>query len=127
VPLIATPAIGSSRPRQGASAGAMHPCGESDRGGSYTAPSGWASRSPATPWSSGGPTGTDPDIYGADHGRAMDMAVARYTELYGEAPEAEIIGKLAMVSDLEDDELGCAARHGSGTSGTDRLPGRGAV
>lgn len=26
---------------------------------------------------------TDPDTYDADHGRAMDMAVARYTELYG--------------------------------------------
>jgi hypothetical protein len=34
----------------------------------------------------------------------MDMAVARYTELYGHAPEAEIIGKLAMVSDLEADD-----------------------
>ncbi|MGH8586340.1 MAG: hypothetical protein ACREWE_09235 [Gammaproteobacteria bacterium] len=30
--------------------------------------------------------GTDPDTYDADHGRAMDMAVRRYTELYGEAP-----------------------------------------
>lgn len=66
---------------------------------------GWASRSPATPWSSGGPpAGTDPDTYDADHGRAMDMAVVRYTELYGEAPEAEIVGKLAMVSDLESDD-----------------------
>jgi hypothetical protein len=50
------------------------------------------------------PAGTDPDTYDADHGRAMDMAVARYTELYGHAPEAEIIGKLAMVSDLEADD-----------------------
>lgn len=45
-------------------------------------------------WFSGGPAGTDPDTYDADHGRAMDMAVARYTKLYGEAPEAEIMGKL---------------------------------
>jgi hypothetical protein len=28
-----------------------------------------------------GPAGTDPDTYDADHGRAMDMAVVRYTEL----------------------------------------------
>jgi hypothetical protein len=35
--------------------------------------------------------------------RAMDMAVARYTELYGKAPDAEIV-KLAMVSDLEPDD-----------------------
>jgi hypothetical protein len=50
------------------------------------------------------PAGTDPDTYDADHAHAMDMAVARYTELYGEAPEAEILGKLAMVSDLEPDD-----------------------
>jgi hypothetical protein len=50
------------------------------------------------------PAGTDPDTYDADHAHAMDMAVARYTELYGEAPEVEILGKLAMVSDLEPDD-----------------------
>jgi hypothetical protein len=56
----------------------------------------------ATPWSSGGrpiPIPTTPD-----HGRAIDMAVIRYTELYGEAPDAEIVAKLAMVSDLEGDD-----------------------
>jgi hypothetical protein len=50
------------------------------------------------------PAGTDPDTYDADHGRAVDMAVARYTELYDEAPAAEIVGKLAMVSDLEPED-----------------------
>jgi hypothetical protein len=50
------------------------------------------------------PAGTDPDTYDADHGRAMGMAVARYKELYGEAPDAEIMGKLAMVSDVEADD-----------------------
>jgi inorganic pyrophosphatase len=51
------------------------------------------------------PTGIDPDTYDAHHGRAMDMAVGRYKELYGgEGPDAEIIGKLAMVSDLEGDD-----------------------
>lgn len=50
------------------------------------------------------PAGTDADTYDADHGRAMDMAVVRYKELYGEAPDAEIVGKLAMVSDLEGDD-----------------------
>lgn len=44
---------------------------------------------------------------------AMDMAVARYTELYGEAPEAEIRGKLAMVSDLQPDDAALAALAGS--------------
>lgn len=39
------------------------------------------------------PAGTDPDTYDANHGRAMDMAVARYAEFYGEAPEAEIVGE----------------------------------
>jgi hypothetical protein len=34
----------------------------------------------------------------------MDMAIARYTELYGGVPEAEIVGKLAMVNDLETDD-----------------------
>ena len=47
------------------------------------------------------PAGADPDTYDADHGWAMDMATRR---LYGEAPEAEIMGKLAMVSDLEPDD-----------------------
>lgn len=40
----------------------------------------------------------------------MDMAVVRYTELYGEAPEAEIVGKLTMVSDLEPDEVSAPCR-----------------
>jgi hypothetical protein len=56
-------------------------------------------------WATPGPI---PTPYDADHGRAMDMAVVRYTELYGEAPETEILGKLAMVSDLEGDDIAVA-------------------
>jgi hypothetical protein len=42
------------------------------------------------------PAGTDPDTYDADHGRAMDMGVARYAELYGEAPEAACAAHLLL-------------------------------
>jgi hypothetical protein len=45
------------------------------------------------------PTPTMPTTVGR-----MDMAIARYTELYGGVPEAEIVGKLAMVNDLETDD-----------------------
>jgi hypothetical protein len=38
------------------------------------------------------PAGTDPDT------------TTPITELYDEAPEAEIVGKLAMVSDVEADD-----------------------
>jgi hypothetical protein len=47
------------------------------------------------------PANTDPDIYDVDQARAMDMAVTRYRQLYGEAPDAEMMGKLVMVTDIE--------------------------
>jgi len=50
------------------------------------------------------PDATDPDTYDADQARAMNMAIMRYKELYGELPDAEIIGRLAMVTDLENDD-----------------------
>ncbi len=50
------------------------------------------------------PARTDPDTYDADHGRSLEMAIMRYRELYREAPDAEIIGKLTMLTDLEPDD-----------------------
>jgi hypothetical protein len=50
------------------------------------------------------PARTDPDDYDDDQARAMSMAILRYRELYGEAQDAEILGKLALVSDLEADD-----------------------
>ncbi|MGH8654278.1 MAG: hypothetical protein ACREYE_19880 [Gammaproteobacteria bacterium] len=47
------------------------------------------------------PATTDPDTYDADHGRSLDMAIMRYREVCGEAPDAEIVTKLVMVTDLE--------------------------
>ncbi|MGH8656752.1 MAG: hypothetical protein ACREYE_33255 [Gammaproteobacteria bacterium] len=34
----------------------------------------------------------------------LDMAILGYRELYGESPDAEIIGKLTMLTDLEPDD-----------------------
>lgn len=50
------------------------------------------------------PARADPDTYDADHGRSLEMAILRYRELYGESPDAEIIGKLTMLTDLEPDD-----------------------
>jgi len=50
------------------------------------------------------PARTDPDTYDADHGRSLEMAITRYRELWGEAPDAEITGKLTMLTDLEPDD-----------------------
>jgi hypothetical protein len=47
------------------------------------------------------PAHTDPDTYDADQARSMDMAITRYRELRGELPDAEIAGKLVMVTDVE--------------------------
>lgn len=50
------------------------------------------------------PARTDPDTYDADQGRSLEMAITRYRELCGEAPDAEIVGKLTMLTDLEPDD-----------------------
>jgi hypothetical protein len=47
------------------------------------------------------PANTDPGTYDADQAWAMDMVIIRYRELHGEAPAAEVIGKLVMVTDVE--------------------------
>jgi hypothetical protein len=47
------------------------------------------------------PARTDPDTYDADHARSLETAITRYRELCGEAQDAEIVGKLTMLSDLE--------------------------
>ena len=47
------------------------------------------------------PANTVLDTYDTDHARAMDMAIKRHLELYGEAPNGEIAGKLVMATDVE--------------------------
>jgi hypothetical protein len=47
------------------------------------------------------PVERDPDTFDADQTRAVDMAIKRYREIYGEAPDAEVMGKLVMVIDIE--------------------------
>lgn len=47
------------------------------------------------------PAETDPDTYDRDQARSLHMAVMRYREINGEVPDAEVMGKLVMVTDLE--------------------------